>query len=367
MRTIPVQFTKYTSFGNNFLIVDETTAPLPGDGERAALARWLLNGEFGPGGTDNVLYLTRLADDPAAQAAEVREHTAGKTAGFLFRIFEHDGSETLSCGNGLLCTAAFLHARYGLRATVVLTEVPTGDPQPVRLGIGEREGTTWINVGEPRPTPAELFVRRGPPPSSRIDHVAELEVPLPADASWAEGLPPTLKLGGHLTFTGEPHLALISGHGLPAELEKLLFIEPGHPPGPELIGRPPTPEVRATLALVDHLGHHVNDAYRSLFPQGVHLDFARLLADGAVEYRTYERAIDRETLACGSGVIALAFVLRELGMAEGADTRFRPHRCRWFVPDAELVVTSGDDGWSLTGRPILVARGEALVPESVLR
>jgi len=366
MRTTPVPFDKYTSFGNNFLIIDETANPLPGDSERASLARWLLDGAFGLGGTDNVLYLTRLDRNTAAGSVVATENPATGAADFEFRIFEHDGAETLSCGNGLLCTAAFLNARYGHRNAVVLTEVPTGDPRPVRLGTGEREGTTWINVGEPRPAPAELFNRTEPPPSSRIDHVTGIEVPLPAEAAWAGSLPPVLPLSGYLTFTGEPHLALISGHGLPEELEKVLFIEPGGQ-GPELIGRPPAPEVRATLALVDHLGRHVNDTYRHLFPQGVHLNFARRLPAGAVEYRTYERAIDRETLACGSGVIAMAFVLRALGLTSGESTRFRPHRCRWFVPDAELVVTSGADGWSLTGMPLLVAHGEARVPASVLR
>jgi diaminopimelate epimerase len=354
VRTTPVPFTKYTSFGNNFLIVDETVTPLPGEGERATLARWLLNDDFGLGGTDNVLYLTRLHDGTGAGAE------------FEFRIFEHDGTETLSCGNGLLCTAAFLNTRYDLRQAIVLTEVPTGEPRPVRLGTGEREGTTWVNVGEPRPAPAQLFNRAGPPPSSRIDHVTGIAVPLPAEAARAGGLPPVLTLSGYLTFTGEPHLALISGQGLPEELEKVLFVEPGGQAGPELIGRPPTPEVRATLALVDHLGRRVNEAYRHLFPQGVHLNFARF-SNGAVEYRTYERAIDRETLACGSGVIAMAFVLQELGLAGDERTRFWPHRCRWFVPEAELVVTSGADGWSLTGMPLLVARGDALVPGSVLR
>ena len=58
------------------------------------------------GGTDNVLYLS-------AVDAVSRTGTETKPPDFVFRIFEHDGAETLSCGNGLLSTAAALHAATG--------------------------------------------------------------------------------------------------------------------------------------------------------------------------------------------------------------------------------------------------------------
>jgi len=71
-----LDFAKYTSFGNTFIIVDETLTPLEDDVQRAAFARWALNGDFGIGGTDNVLYLRRA------------EGRAEDGADFVFRIFE---------------------------------------------------------------------------------------------------------------------------------------------------------------------------------------------------------------------------------------------------------------------------------------
>jgi diaminopimelate epimerase len=340
---------KYTSFGNTFIVVDETLTPLRDDEERAAFARWVLNGDFGVGGTDNVLYLSRPPDG------------VGKPAGdFVFRIFEQDGSETLSCGNGLLCTAAVLHRLHGGREWAVFTELPTGHPKLVRVGVDDPPGKTWLNVGWPRSTPRELFNRDGPLLPSGIDEVDGLVVALPPDREWAPPLPDTVVLSGHLTFTGEPHLVLISGQGLPSVLEEQLYPSLDVEQGPNLIGRPLTAAMRASNQLVDHIGKHVNQTYRARFPQGVHLNFARVLdPSGLVEYRTYERAIDCETLACGSGAVAMAYIARTLGLVQGPETTFWPHRCRWYQPDASLQVTETESGFVLTGQPRLVCLGHA--------
>ncbi|WP_328610667.1 hypothetical protein OG943_16590 [Amycolatopsis sp. NBC_00345] len=361
-----VRFSKYTSFGNNFIIVDETVTPLDSDEERAAFARWVLDGAFGVGGTDNVLYLRQAPGKDAAEQRVLRAQTAGKSdlpeVDFVFRIFEQDGSETLSCGNGLLSTAALLHRTYGGSRWCVLTELPTGDPQLVRMGVDDdAAGTTWINVGSPRAVPAELFNREGPVTASLIDSVDDLVVPLPADAPWAKGLPSTITLSGSLVFTGEPHLALVSAHGLPEVLEDRLFLTSDGEN--DSVGRPLSAARQDSADLVDYFGKYVNANYSDRFPQGVHLNFA-VIRDkaGLVEYRTYERAIDKETLACGSGVIALAYILETLGLVTAGATEFWPHRCRWYQPDAALVVTETDAGWVLKGRPRLVCVGA--VPRS---
>ncbi|MFG1944088.1 hypothetical protein [Nonomuraea sp. NPDC048826] len=322
-----IQFAKYTSFGNTFIIVDETRTPLADDEQRAAFARWALNGDFGIGGTDNVLYLS---------AAEGR-------ADYLFRIFEVDGSETLSCGNGLLSTAAALRRAHGGDRWEVLTELPTGRPRPVSVGTAGDDGA-WVDMGRTRPVPAELINRSGPPPADGIDHITGLDVPGVGE------------LGGHLTFSGEPHLALFQGHGLPPELAEKLFID-----ARGAIGEPDGAAIEESVSLAHHIGSHVNRAYRDVFPQGVHLNFARVEGD-RVEYRTWERAINCETLACGSGTVAMAHVGRELGLLPEGDITFWPHRCRWYQPDAALTVTNTESGYVVTGQPRLVCVGT--VPET---
>lgn len=86
-----LKFTKCHGSGNDFLILDEYTAPLSmTDEERAGLTIKVCNRETGLG-ADGVLFF---------QKSEVAD---GK-----MRVFNSDGSEASMCGNGLRCVA-----RYG--------------------------------------------------------------------------------------------------------------------------------------------------------------------------------------------------------------------------------------------------------------
>src|SRR5215469_5648319 len=149
MQSVCLRLAKYTSAGNTFLIVDESQTPMANDRQRAAFASWALDGPFGLGGSDNVVYLNRRGG-PFARSQQTP---------WDFRIFEWDGTETLFCGNGLLSTAAELNRVHGGTEWDVVTELPTGRPRLVRIGVGPAPGQSWVGMGHPRAVPAELYRR----------------------------------------------------------------------------------------------------------------------------------------------------------------------------------------------------------------
>lgn len=342
----PVAFDKYTVLGNNFLLVDEARSPMAGDAQRSDFARWALDGCAGVGAADNVVYLARRPGAPGEQ--------------YNFRIFEWDGAETLSCGNGLLCAAATLAEHAGGSQFPVWTELPTGLPRLVRVGVGH-DGQAWVDMGWPRATPAALYRREGPVPPDGVDIVDGLRVELPAGREWTRGLTPAVELSGWLVFTGEPHLVVPLGAGLPDRFGDAVFAAPG----PDGDGRPGSSRAeRDSDALVDHLGGWLNARYRHRFPQGVHLNLVRVVdagraGPGLLEYRTWERAIDRETLACGTGALACAYLCRAVGLTASDRTTLWPHRARRHRPDATLRVTDTSAGLVLGGSPVRVCTGTA--------
>ena len=84
----------------------------------------------------------------------------------------------------------------------------------------------------------------------------------------------------------------------------------------------------------------------------------RASGDDSIEYRCYERGVYRETLACGTGAVAVAYVVKQYLGYESRGIRVLPHRCRWYKPDAVMAVNNGPEGWVLEGQPDIVAEIE---------
>jgi diaminopimelate epimerase len=63
----------------------------------------------------------------------------------------------------------------------------------------------------------------------------------------------------------------------------------------------------ADKAMVQQLGHEIR--FHSHFaPKGTNVNFAQVLGKDSIRVRTYERGVEGETLACGTGVTASALV-----------------------------------------------------------
>jgi diaminopimelate epimerase len=67
----------------------------------------------------------------------------------------------------------------------------------------------------------------------------------------------------------------------------------------------------ADKAMVQGLGHEVR-FHKHFAPRGTNVNFVQVLGPGKIRVRTYERGVEGETLACGTGVTASAIIASKL-------------------------------------------------------
>ena len=100
------------------------------------------------------------------------------------------------------------------------------------------------------------------------------------------------RLGLSMSLNGKEHEVAFVNTGVP---HAVIFVEEEDTP-------------------VKKLGRKVR--FHELFePKGTNASFARVLSDGRLDVRTYERGIEDETMACGTGAVAAAlFATMQRGM-----------------------------------------------------
>ena len=118
-------FVKMNGLGNEIVVLDLRTAPVP---VTAAEARAIARPGAVPFDQLMALYPPR---------------TTGTEA--LVRIFNSDGSEAGACGNGMRCIAALVAKETG--KTSLAFETPAG---PIACEIGPAPGTITVDMGPPR-------------------------------------------------------------------------------------------------------------------------------------------------------------------------------------------------------------------------
>jgi diaminopimelate epimerase len=158
-----------------------------------------------------------------------------------------------------------------------------------------------------------------------------LDAPLPVEQPILERIDIALATGdrhvveGHRVTIGVPHFVIEAHEGVRAA------------PVAEL-----GPPVR----------HHA-----AFSPEGTNVHFVSY-RDGGFDIRSWERGVEAETLACGSGVLAATAV----GLALGRSKLPVTARTRGgFLLRVEGTTSGGSpDRWRLTGEARLVARGELL-------
>jgi diaminopimelate epimerase len=239
-----LSFGKYQGAGNDFIIIDDRDETF-----QPSLIPCLCHRKFGIG-ADGVI----LLQDP-----------------FRMRIYNSDGLEAETCGNGLRCLGRFL--------------LDLGFPkQKYRIQTIDRDRFVEI---------------------SYIDDLIAVDMGQPQDL--------TLHISSecgpmHYVNIGVPHAVLFVDNVDTAPLDIL---------GP-------------------FLRHHPH-----FQPKGTNANLATLQSDNSIRVRTFERGIEGETLACGTGACAVALIASHLHQL--------PNPILIHYPGGDLTITQTQNRLILAG------------------
>jgi len=171
--------------------------------------------------------------------------------------------------------------------------------------------------------------------------------------------------GGFVLHTAAGSLKARIRDGLPeVDLEAVREVKPdasdlGRKPGESRLGYAcaGVPHVVVEIADIDFAdvtGRGPELRNHPALAEGANVNFVAKRADGSFTYRTYERGVEGETLACGTGAVATAILLTNWGES-GKETTL------WTRSELPLTVTLRRDGdaWfpSLRGEGRIVFEG----------
>ena len=355
-----LDFVKYTSFGNNFVLIDEINRKYLKENEKSAFAYQATNMNFGVG-SDNFLVIQRYAAEVLNDIHTNRRYwdkvPGPRDVDYIFRMFEPDGTEAYCCANGLMCIASYLYHTHDVTVANILTEVPTPNPGVITMGTDSLNGASWLNLGKPRKIPEGMVNPEYTRPfDDTIDVLQDIEITFRKHDLSPFSREQTLKLDAYLVYTGEPHLVVFTDHGWSIEaLPDLLFITNR---SQESFADKAEKRVAFGSWLINHIGFTLNKKYRHVFPAGININFVKIGKQKSVlEYRTFERNL-KETLSCGTGALAAAFVAKQLNLISQNEMVLLPHRCRWDDPHAEIAVKEIENGWILGANPMRLFDGQ---------
>jgi diaminopimelate epimerase len=205
------------------------------------------------------------------------------------------------------------------RAGKIRLDYWNADGSPAFCGNGSRCAALWASAqGWVKGKEFELRTNRGPL-TARLTGKWRAEVSMP--------VPRNLRLGLNLTARGRAFHAHAVDTGVP---HAVVFV----------------PDVGNID--VEKLGRSLR-FHKAFGRAGANVDFVEMRKD-VLLVRTYERGVERETLACGTGVVASAFVSRVLGFG-GSPAKAR-------VRSGDVLAVAFDEGPRLEGPGKIIFTGE---------
>ena len=173
-----IRFTKMQGAGNDFVVLDETRAPL---NLSAAQYRWLADRHFGVG---------------ADQILSVRP-SPGPGLDFEYVIHNADGGEVEHCGNGARCFVRYVHAQGLTERNPVRVKVKNGELS-LRL---HPDGGVTVDMGPPVFALARVPFDGG---GLKSEPMGEFE-------RWPLDLPEVGEVLVSVLSMGNPHVVLLAG------------------------------------------------------------------------------------------------------------------------------------------------------------
>lgn len=207
-------------------------------------------------------------------------------ADFSWQFFNADGSVAEMCGNGARCAARFAHEKK--IAPAVMRFLTLAGEIEAHVDPGGRNS---VKIRLTQPTAIAL---------QRLINLA-------TDKGDRE-------LSCHFINTGVPHTVLMVD-----EISKAPVVKWGR----------------------------LIRFHRSFQPAGTNVNFVQVLADGAIRIRTYERGVEDETMACGTGAVASAIIA---SLLEPGGRR--------VVPPVRVITAGGGElfvHFAVAGRPATAA------------
>jgi diaminopimelate epimerase len=257
-----LRFVKMHGLGNDFVMIDCLSQPVPPEEHLSSLAEAICDRHFGVGGDGLILI---LPDD---------------SADYRMRMWNPDGSESEMCGNGIRCFGKYLFDAGLVGESSVSVATSKGlqhiEIQPDGKAPGSAEIMVRVDMGTPRLHRSQIPMADGTGPDSQVVN----EALLVGDAEY------------RITAVsmGNPHVVIFTD-----DVESVALKEIGL-----------------------EIEHH------ETFPERTNVHFVQVLGPHKLWMRTWERGAG-DTLACGTGACAVAVASALNNRLPGGDRRALVH------------------------------------------
>ncbi len=245
-----IPFVKVAGAGNDFILLDRRSRPL--SRAPAALAREWCDRKRSVG-ADGLLLVQ-----------------ASRRGNARMRIFNPDGSEAGMCGNGLRCVAWYLYTR-------------TQCPIPIRGGTTARRKNDASCLGNGHDLRQWRIETGAGVLQAQITGEERVRIFFAA--------PRDLRLGLAVAWGGKRHAL----HAVDTGVPHAVIIAP-----------------RLETVDLGTLGPFIR-RHRIFKPRGANVNLLRIHSPHRASIRTYERGVEQETMACGTGAVASVVIGAALG------------------------------------------------------